>query len=530
VNTGNNDAIRAGNDECGGPFPEERHLQERLSDLARLANALAGPPNPRELVATCQTLIAIASRLRDDAAKAGGLHLLGNAHTELGEFEEARSAYVSAVDLWTECGSREDELQSRQGLVNVLQLLGQPEAAVDQAVLATRSTSWFRRCTGLLSIGGIQEQLGEYDKSLEQLAAAEAVLVAANPTPRQAAYVQAYLHGNRANLALARGELRSALDAAHRMAGASDLADLRGQKLEAMINVGVCKTRMGDMADAWRHLDQAHQAASLAEDQLRESTAGAALSEWFALAGLCDRAIALAQQAVELAMASKARFAELYANLRLGAAYLDGGEPDRAAGPIEQAASVAEALKAPSYRLSVRLLEARLLLAGGDSSRAAAILGDVVTGAGTIGASTVMAEALTYLAQALLALGNEAAAEERSIVASESARRLEARHILWSAQHVHGLALSAMGRHENAQARFGEAIDIIEAMWWPLWTVGFAQVQDVKHSIIAVYLDYLRTATGQGRQDLVDRVLALSPWSFLRQRWQEATDAGYGCT
>lgn len=526
MNTGSNDATRAGNGGFGGPPPEERHLRERLGDLARLANALAGPPNPRELVATCETLIAIASQIGDGQAKAGGLHLLGNAHTELGEFEEARAAYMGAVGLWTECGSREDELQSRQGLVNVLQLLGEPEAAVDQATLATRSTNWFRRCTGLLSIGGIQEQLGEYEKALEQLAAAESVLVSANPTPRQAAYIQAYLHGNRANVVLARGDLRGALDAAHRMAGAADLADLRGQKLEAMINVGVCKTRMGDMADAWRHLDQAYQAASLAEDQLRESTAGAALSEWYALAGLCDRAIALARRAVELAMASKARFAELYANLRLGAAYLESGDPDRAAGPIGQATAVAETLKAPSYRLSARLLEARLVLTGGDPSRAASILGDIVTGAGMIGANGIVAEALACLAQVQLVLGNAAAAEERAIAAGESARRLEARHTLWAAQHVQGLSLLALGRHDEAQARFGEAIDIIEAMWWPLWTVGFAQVQDVKHTIIAVYLNYLGTAARQGRQDLVDRVLALSPWSFLRERWQEAVDGG----
>jgi hypothetical protein len=98
--------------------------------------------------------------------------------------------------------------------------------------------------------------------------------------------------------------------------------------------------------------------------------------------------------------------------------------------------------------------------------------------------------------------------------------------VLWIARSVLGRAHLAERRYEEAQREFAEAVRIVEAMWWPLWTVGFAQVQGIKESIVSLYLDLLRVATSRGHHEEVERVLALCPWSFLRQRWEAVRDKG----
>jgi tetratricopeptide (TPR) repeat protein len=472
------------------------------------------------LAGACHRLIDLADRLGENPAKADGLHLLGNAHTELGEFEAARAAYGQAAELWAANGAHDAAIESRQGLVNVLQLLGEPEQAFALATETAQSGNWFRRCVSLISLACILEQLTDFGQARAELDKAESVLSASPATPQQTAYVRAYLLGNHANIALARGELRACLDASHRMSAAADLAGLRSQKLEALINIGVAKTRLGDLADAWRHLDQAHQAASLAGDQLRESTANAALAEWFTTAGLCDRAIAHGSRAVELASASKARFAAMYAQVTVGSACLEAQDLDRAAEPIASAVKSARALRFRSVELAASVLDARLMHARGDSARALELLRTVVAAADGIGAAGTGVEGRARLAAIELVTGNADVALPIAEQAVRDSARLDARPVMWLSHYTLGRILAAQGKLEEAQTQLQRAVAVIEEMWWPLWAVGFAQVQEIKASITSVYFDLLRTAISLDRGEVAERVLALSPWPFLREQWE----------
>jgi hypothetical protein len=76
---------------------------------------------------------------------------------------------------------------------------------------------------------------------------------------------------------------------------------------------------------------------------------------------------------------------------------------------------------------------------------------------------------------------------------------------------------------DAALAQFREAVKLVESLWWPLWRVGFAEVKDVKPSVVALYVDYLHTAVEAGLSEEVTRVLSVSPWPFLRERWERAT-------
>lgn len=501
------------------PF-EGEPAREHLADLRRLVRALGGPADPQGLIEACPRLVSLAESLHDQAAQAEGWHQLGIGHARVGEFTEAREAYAMAVQLWQGLGNVDEELRARQGLTNALELMGEPHDALEQARVVAGAEDWFLQCSGLIAIGAVQHLIGEFGDALAHIQKAEDVLLASPAGPRQTAYLQAYLAGNRANVYLDRGDLEAALDSSNRMAAAADLAEERGQKLEALLNIGLCKGRMGDLAEAWQYLSQAHQAASLGGDRLREATANWALSEWFCQAGLCHSAIGHAITSRQLAAASRTRFAELHACLCLASAYLDSGTPEAGAEAVQSAHEHARQLKATCHEIAATVLEARLTAARGDLASSARALEGSVSRARDVGSIGLALSAGTSLARVLLGQGCAAEARAEAIRVAEATDRLGARNELWQAWHVAGSASIALGDIEEGLGHYRAAIDVVERMWWPLWRIGFAQVQDVKQTLVDLYLDHLRAATACGRSDEVARVLSLSPWPFLRERWE----------
>jgi tetratricopeptide (TPR) repeat protein len=505
----------------GSPL-DRAPAQEHLADLRLLVRALGGPADPQGLIEACPRLVTLAEALHDQAAQAEGWHQLGIGRARVGEFTEAREAYAKAVQLWQGLGNVDEELRARQGLTNALELMGEPHDALEQARVVAGAEDWFLQCSGLIAIGAIQHLVGEFGDALAHIQKAEDVLLASPAGPRQTAYLQAYLAGNRSNVYLDRGDLEAALDSSNRMAAAADLAEERGQKLEALLNIGLCKGRMGDLADAWQYLSQAHQAASLGGDRLREATANWALSEWYCQAGLCHSAIGHAITSRQLAAASRTRFAELHACLCLAAAYLDSDTPEAAAEAVQAAQEHAGQLKAACHGIAVAILAARLAASRGELDASADALEESGLRARDVGAIGLALTAGTARARVLLQRGLAPEARAEAIRVAEATDRLGARNELWQAWHVAGSASIALGQIEEGLGHYRAAIDVVERMWWPLWRIGFAQVQEVKQSLVELYLDHLRAATACGRSDEVARVLSLSPWPFLRERWEGA--------
>jgi tetratricopeptide (TPR) repeat protein len=499
----------------------ETSAQGHLDDLCRLARALAGPADAKGLVEVCPRLIALADELGDLRARAEGCQYLGVGHGRLGEFQLARDAYREAIQAAQEAGNSAVELRARQGLVNALELMGEPHGALVEAEIVAKASDWFLRCTGLISIASVQQVLAEYASAMDYLRQAEEVLHASTAVPRQVAYVQAYISGNEANIRLDTGDLTGALQVANRMDAAAVVADDRSQGLEALINIGLARMRLGDLGEAWHCLGQAHQAAALACDRHREAVAGAALAEWHTYAGLIESAVGHATTALQVAAASKSRFAELEARLCLGAAHLEAGEPGEAAAPIGDAMHEAEQLQAPHYRVRAEILTGRACLGTGDPTAAAQILEAALERADALGMSALAIRARIYLARARHRLGDAQAANEMAREAWDEADARGARHEQWRAAHTRARALEDLGQTEESLKLHREATRMIEAMWWPLWRIGFAEVQSISPAILDVYTDYLRLATHAGLESEVRRVLSVSPWPFLKRKWSE---------
>ncbi len=507
---------------AGNSEPAAGGVGVRLELTTRLAHALSQPPDARALAAAAREMAVLADEVGDRSAKADALHLQGHAMSELGLLDEAKAAFTGAVELWEAEGLREEELRSRQGLVNVLQLLGEPEAALSQAALAAQAESWFRHCTGLLSIGGILEQLGRYDEALAKLDEAAQVLADSGAKPQHIAHLKSYLCGNRANVHLAMGNARAALDASHEMSAAAERGEVRRQRLEALINEGVCRTRLGDLAEGWRRLEQARHAAGLADDRVRVATANAALAEWYVAAGLCEQAMGCAQDALTAAQDAKARFAELYARMQLAEAQLEAGQLEPCAESIARAREVGQSLNAPNYLIIIAILQARLDAASGRVDGASPDVERAVRDAARLQAMSTWSEANVVLADLLLRAGETDAARDAAEKGVAQALRLEAKRLVWRCRHVQGVCDMRAGRLEHAIEKLTEATKVIERMWWPLWTEGFARVEAIAGSMVDVYLDLLRAASLAGRTETVERVLALSPWPFIRGLWERA--------
>lgn len=508
------------------PTDPDSGIEERshLEDLLLLTCALAAPPDPKSLVETAPRLIEMARQAGDAGAQAHGWRHLGIAHTRLGNLQAARAAYVQAVEMWRQAGDTASELSARQGLANTLELLGEPESALEQALVVANADDWFLRCTGLISTGAIEHLTGDFRNALAHIDEAEQVLVGVETTPRREAYLRAFIDGNRANAHLDRGDLEAALEASQRMATAADMAGQSGQRLEALLNVGLARTRLGDLAEAYRLVCQAHEVASLAGDRYRQASAEWVLAEWYGEAGLCTPAIEHALAARRSANATGAQFADLFASIALCSAYLDDGQIDQATEVATEVRSRTSELRAACLGLTGSLLVGRVALAQGEHTSALAEFQQAASHAQELGALGIAHAAQAHLARALLADGRAAEALGHAEAAAEGAARTGSRLVLWQAQHAAGLACAGLGRAEDALHHLGASIATVERMWWPLWRVGFAQTRRVKRSLLQVYLDHLHTARGIGRDEEVARVLALAPWPFLRDIWEaEAT-------
>ncbi len=500
----------------------EREAREHLSDLIQLARAMLGPTDARAVRGVCDRAVERARALGDRDAEFDGLYYLGVGHSRVGEFAEARDAYAQAMALARERGDADAEQRARQGLLNALDLLGEHEAALAEAEIVASSEDVMLRCTGLVSIAAIRHALAEYEACLARLREAEELLAAASCDRRDHAYVQAYIAGNRTNVFLDMGRLEDACLEADRMASAASLAGDAPQAVEALINSGLARTRMGDLAAGWQALNQAAQASALAEDPLRQATTEWALAEWNTAAGLMGPAAASARAALARARDLRARYVELQANLALGAALLESGEPAEAEEPIREAAEVADALRAPYCQVAAQLLSGRLAVERGEADSAEPLLAGLVSRSMDLSMDGLAVEAGLHLARARLLRGDRDHALASALQATAAAQRHGARNLLWRANHSAGQALEALGRVPEALACYRDAMETIETMWWPLWRLGFAEVDEVSPAVLAVYLAYLRAATGAGRRQEVSRVLAVSPWPFLRAKWVEA--------
>jgi tetratricopeptide (TPR) repeat protein len=493
----------------------------RCEDLRRLAEALGRPADYASQVEVCRRLATLAAEDGDRRLEADSLLMLANALTQLAEVEEAEAVYARAQTAFEELGAETEVANCRQGRVNALQLLGRPRDALAEAEIVATSPDDFRRCTGLIGMGGLKEQLGDYDGSLSELARAEAVAHQLPGDSGHAAFVGAYIHGNRHNVFFARGELDSALNEARSMGASAEAANLRSQKLESMINVGVCLTQRGEMAEAWQTLNQALHLASLSGDRLREAVSQSAMAEWLTLAGLPERGIEAATAAGAIAREIKARFVEAYSLANLGAAMEGAGRCEQALEHAEAAARMLDDLSAPPYAAKARIVGAMAHLRLDRPDEAQSLLHQAHRLGAGLSAKPLTLSAQLALARVHLYRGRHEDGSETGFQALSGAEAMGCPHGLWKAYHVIADLAAAAGDRPRAHRNYRSAVNTVETMWWPLWAVGFAQTRRVAGPIVDLYMATLSNARAQGQDAEIERILALAPWASMRDLWEE---------
>jgi class 3 adenylate cyclase/tetratricopeptide (TPR) repeat protein len=141
----------------------------------------------------------------------------------------------------------------------------------------------------------------------------------------------------------------------------------------ALLNLGQTHRNLGDLAQARRDLDAALQMVRANGDRVMEGATLANLSVLALWQGDETRALALARQALDIAVAAQARDDEVFALLCLGDAELALGRMAAARQACAQALALALEIDDP-FRHDARAGLARVALAEGDTAAALAAL------------------------------------------------------------------------------------------------------------------------------------------------------------
>jgi ATP/maltotriose-dependent transcriptional regulator MalT len=153
-----------------------------------------------------------------------------------------------------------------------------------------------------------------------------------------------------------------------------------------LMNQGEGRLKLGDLAQSRRDFDAGLQMARAHGDRTMESVALNGLSAVALWQGDETRALALARQALDLAVTTKARDWEGAAGVRLGAAELALGRRSAARDAYAQAHALAGEIEVP-WQHDVSAGLARVALAEGDATAAVAALQPLlehIAGGGTL--------------------------------------------------------------------------------------------------------------------------------------------------
>ena len=158
----------------------------------------------------------------------------------------------------------------------------------------------------------------------------------------------------------------------------------RASEAIVRMNLGAGWTHLGHMANGQREMEAALQLMRANGDRVAEGVALGNLSALALWQGDAHRALALAQSALDLAVATQARDMETHAAIALGHALSAQGQREAAREAYGRAQTCARAIDHPlQHDASAGI--ARLALAAGDTAAALAALEPVLTGAAARG-------------------------------------------------------------------------------------------------------------------------------------------------
>ena len=254
---------------------------------------------------------------------------LGIALNKIGDFPRAADALNRAVTLAVEIGNPRREMSARQSLGRALTMMGRTEQARVQFQRIADEGGFDSRWRGLLSLGSLHEQQGEYQQAMQRFDEAAILLEdgeANRLADRQAIGIGLlYVNTNRRTVYLAEGDLNEARRLAEKCLADAEALGSADQNLEARLDLGWCDLYMGRWAQALSGLTATLQLTRFVGDARRETAARAILGILMAGAGDFDTASAYGKDALARALSHGDRPSELYAQLALADAYTGPG-------------------------------------------------------------------------------------------------------------------------------------------------------------------------------------------------------------
>jgi tetratricopeptide (TPR) repeat protein/transcriptional regulator with XRE-family HTH domain len=340
-------------------------LADGLRALQELADAQENPPDYRALAATCERVLSLAAQLGDRVAQTRAQERLGNALLMTGDNLRAADALSRAIALSVETGETRTENIARQSLGKALWSLGRVPEAREQFELTANGPVYGGRWRGLLSLGSIDEQYGEYQEAMQRFDEAAVILeegaAAGQLSAQEISVGLLYVNTNRRNVYLAGGDFAEARQLAEKCMADAEAQGNAAQHLSARFDLAWSDFCIGRWATAYHGLSTTLQLARFISDQGRENIVRAWLGIFLAAAGDHDTAIAYGKDALALALSRGDRQAELYAQLALADAYTGAGNRSvEARYHTNQALAVTTSVRYARAEIECRLRLARL--------------------------------------------------------------------------------------------------------------------------------------------------------------------------
>ena len=302
----------------------------------------------------------LARQSGDDRAVMEANLQIGHAWFLTGEIARTERALGATLTVATALGDARAEQSARQEMVRVLQASGHSEDARQQALALAESELWWPRWSGLVSLAALAEQSGELDTAQVHLDAASSVVEEADEPAERKVVARAYIVSNRANLALAHGRYREALQLSETLRTLAGQASLPDQLREAALNLAVVQLRLGKLQQASEQLRMLAEWAAMSPDKRLSALTKILQSELSRRCGDLPEAKKLAHAAIEEATEARRGQILAEAELVLGEAYWQEGQLDDAKYHLARCASRSEKLKLRRPELAAQLALSRI--------------------------------------------------------------------------------------------------------------------------------------------------------------------------
>lgn len=487
-------------------------LHDRMAALNTLLKAQIAPADPESALRTSEQLIALAHQAGDRNVeatlclkKAALLIDQGEPSTALAVLDKTLSSFRHELPV-------ETLAVAEQNRGHAMLSLGQVDDAETCFQHVAEQPDWSNRWQGTISLAGVAEYRGNYQRALALLDDALA-LASQAPSQRAGEIVQLYALGNIANVYLACGDFPQALSNAEDAGKLALQLANRDQYLESLLTIGVCQRWLGSLSASCAMLESAGRWARLSADKGREAMALAELAHTLVEMGSFDAARDHAKDALQHGIATSTRRVELSAHLALTTAYLREAWPREAMYHAKQAIEISEHLGQP-YAQAVALIALGDTLIVSDAPvDAEQAYAHALRIAERIGARALDIQARI----GLLAVTGDG--EQSALVAP--ARVIASPALLWS-------TLLAWGRHcENrqllteAREAYSEAITLISKLRAPLSENAMGDSYLENPAAWKPFLGLARVLSQLDEpQEEIIEMLAQACWPPLTSAWE----------